>query len=362
MSRRVVYLAMGEESVRGTKESTTVGFIPLLSPSIPKVEFDERRRREFRGEDVALGDTKVLRMGQKWSASLEIPFFTEAGSTGGMMGTILKHFFGKSTSSENGTTGQYTHMMYPVSDPFDGSNLGGRALTVNLNIDEGGTVKNWPFVGGRVSSLGFEQSPGEHLKLTVELFGQRRDTVTSEIGSPVFPPENLRCDYTSLSVYTGTITRTGTAPDYSDFSFSSATPIKPDRISLKMENGMEDVLILSGVDYPEKTRIGQFKVSLELTIDWEDPQSGFSSVDEFNSWMDSSSTTNFFLHWDTGTQAGTGDNHGLYIDLPCMQRMGGEPEFDLEKDPVITLRYEGLYDSTTKYMVGVMLKNTSSGV
>ena len=45
---------------------------------------------------------------------------------------------------------------------------------------------------------------------------------------------------------------------------------------------MEDVLRLSGVDYPDKTRMGRFKVSVEMTIDWEDPASGFNSISEFN--------------------------------------------------------------------------------
>ena len=81
-----------------------------------------RRREEFRGvEAVYKGNTSVRRMGQKWSGSIEMPFFTEAGSTKGMTGTLLKHFFGNATSAENGSSGQYYHMLYPVSNPFSTS-------------------------------------------------------------------------------------------------------------------------------------------------------------------------------------------------------------------------------------------------
>jgi hypothetical protein len=234
---------------------------------------------------------------------------------------------------------------------------------MNLNINEGAVMKNWPFAGGRVKSLSFEQEAGSPLKVSAELFGQKRDATTAELGGAVFAAENLRCDYNNLSVYTGAITRTGIAPDYTDFSFSSATRIKPDKVSVKVENGMEDALRLSGVDYPDKTRAGQFKVTVEFSIDWEDPASGFSSITEFNEWASSGGSINLFLHWDTGTQASTGDNHGLYIDLPIMQRLGGEPDYSLGKDPMITLKYEGLYDAdVTKYMIGVMLKNTASAV
>ncbi|MBI5233828.1 MAG: hypothetical protein HY880_05690 [Deltaproteobacteria bacterium] len=363
MADNKIYCALGEETTRGTKQATTVGFIPLLSPSIPKMEFDDKHRKEFRGDDSVKGDTAVIRMSQKWAGSLDIPFFTEAGTTKGMLGTILKHFFGKATSGQNGTTGQYRHMLYPVADPFATANLGTKALTLNLNINEGAVQQNWPFVGGRVKSLSFEQEAGGHLKFSTELFGQKKDTTTAELGSAAFPAENLRCDYNNLTVYTGTITRTGTAPDYTDFTFGSATQLKPDKISVKIENGMEDALRLSGLDYPDKTRMGQYKVSIELTIDWEDPASGFSSVDDFIAWLAGSSSTNFFCYWNTGTQAGTGDNHGLYIDIPIAQRLGGEPDYNLEKDPMITLKYEGLYDATTaKYIVGCMLKNTATSI
>lgn len=363
MAENKLYVALGEEATRGIKEASTVGFVPLLSPSIPVVEFNDKKRKEFRGEDTVKGDTTVIRMDRKWSGSLEMPFFTEAGSTPGMIGTLLKHFFGHVSSAENASTGQYGHMMSPVADPFAAANLGDKALTVNLNLNEGATMKNWPFVGGRVSSLTFEQEAGEHLKVTAEMFGQQRDATTAEIGSQTFAAENLRCDYNNLTAYFGTIVRTGSPPDYTDITFGSATPICLDKVSVKIEDGKEDMLRLCGVDYPNKTRMGMYKVEVEVTIDWEDPSSGFSSADEFNAWIAAASSTNFAFHWDTGTQAGTGDNHSLILDLPVMQRMGGEPEYDLEKDPMVTLKYEGLYDvSTTNYLLGVLLKNTAAAI
>ena len=357
------YVALGEEATRSTAESSTVGFIPVVTPSIPSYEPEDKTRDEWRGEDSLLGHTDMIRMSRKWTGSLEIPMFSEAGTTAGMIGTIFKHFFGSSTSAQNASTGQYYHMMYPVADPFATANLGTKAITLNANLNEGATMKNWPYVGARVTGLNFVQETAEHLKVTADLMGTYRDTTTGELGSVVSPAENLRFDYNNLSVYTGTITRTGSAPDYTTFAFGSATQIKPDSISVKLENGMEDMLRLGGLDYPDKTRMGRIKVTVEMTIDWEDPASGFSSADDLNSWINGESSTNLFLHWDSSTQAGTGDNHQLYIDIPIAQRMGGNPEYDLEKDPMITLTFEGLMDaSTTTYEVGLMLKNTASAV
>ncbi|MCK4846101.1 MAG: hypothetical protein KAS88_00405, partial [Deltaproteobacteria bacterium] len=118
MAESKMYLAVGEESTRGVKEVATVGFIPLLSPSIPKMEFDEIRRTEMRGTSGVMGDTSVTRMSRKWGASMEMPFFTEAGGSKPMVGTILKHFFGSAVSAQQGTTNAYAHMIYPVADPF----------------------------------------------------------------------------------------------------------------------------------------------------------------------------------------------------------------------------------------------------
>ncbi|MCC6502313.1 MAG: hypothetical protein IT362_04145 [Deltaproteobacteria bacterium] len=359
MSTNRLYLAIGEEAARGAKESGTVGFVPLLNPAIPKMEFDDRRRKEFRGEESVKGDAAIVRMGQRWSASIETPFYTEAGSSKGIMGTLLKHFFGRSSSIQNGATGQYCHMMSPASDPFSEANVGGKGLTLNLNINEGAAVKNWPYTGGRVKSLSFEQEAGSALKLTAELIGQKREDAEAEIGNAEFSAEPLRCDCKGLSIYTGPVNRTGVAPDFTAFSFEGATRIRPDKVSVKMENGLEDSMRLSGVDYPDRSRAGQYKVTAEVTIDWEDPASGFSSVAEFRSWLASAGSTNLFFHWDTGAQAGTGDNHALFIDLPRLVRAGGEPEYKHDKEPVVTLRYEGLYDASTGYMAAVMLVNTA---
>ena len=363
-----LYLAIGEEAARGTKEASTVGFLPMTDPTIPDLEYDDQKREEFRGELAALGDTEVRRYGRKWTSSNVFPFYTEAGTVPGMVGTLLKHGFGKAVSAQNGATSQYYHMLYPVCNPFAAANLGDKALTLNTNLNEGlnegAVMKNWPYVGGLVKTITFDIEPSSQVKMTVEFMGQFRDTITAEIGSPVFPAENLRCDYNNLTCYTGTITRTGTGPDYTDFTFGSATAFKPDTVSITIDFAREDRMRLSGVDYPDNPTAGKVAVSVEMTIDWEDPAAGFSSVDEVNDAIGSVSETNLFFHFDTGTQAGTGDNHQLYIDLPRVVRIpNGKPEYARDADSIVTLSYEGLFDTgTAEYIAGIMLKNTANAL
>lgn len=359
-----MYLAVGEEAARGTPEVSTVGFIPLNSTAIPKFEPEVRDVTEIKGQQPSIGMDKKLRMSQKWSYSLEMPFFTEAGTTKGMVGTILKHFFGTVSSAQQAATTAYAHMMYPVQDPFASGNLDNDALTLNFNINEGDTMKNWPWVGGRVKSLSIEQEAGNPMVMSAELFGQFKDTTTAEIGSPVYAAENLRCDYYNLKVYTGTVSRTGSAPDYTDFDISSATQINPDKISIKIENPLEDAMRLDGKDYPTKTRVsGRYKVTVEMTLDWEDPSSGFSSVDDYNAYMAAEGDINLCFVWDTGTEAGTAYNHKFVLDIPVAHRMNPEIEYDTEKDPMITLSYEGLVDTAvTGYAVGALLQNTATAI
>jgi len=363
MAENSVYIAIGEEATRGTAESSTVGFVPTVNTGVPAVAFDEVPRDEFRGEDAAKGVTAFIRRSTSWTGSLEIPFFTEGGVTKGIMGTIIKHFFGHVNTAQNATTGQYAHMFSPVADPFASTALGTKALTINANLPEGATIKNWPFVGGRVKSLTFDQEPGQTLKMTAEMFGQKRNASATAIASPTYAAENLRCDFNNLTIREGaTVTRTGTAPNYTNIT-STGNIIKADKVSIKIENGMEDVLRLSGLDYPDKTRInGRYKVSMEITLDWDAPGSGFDTVAEVTSWIAAASSTNFVLTWDTGMQAGTGDNHSLIIDLPTMQRMGGDPDLALDKDPMVTLKYEGVYTAAQAYSVGVLLKSTATAV
>jgi hypothetical protein len=361
MGKHIHYLGIGEEADRGTPSKEIVGFVPVLSFGGTGFEPTDESRKEFRGEESALGDTHVRRLQEKWTKDFDIPFFTEAGSQDGFMVRLMEHFFGKRASAQNGGTGQYYHMLYPVSDPYATANLGTKALTFNSNFSKGGTVKNHPLIGGRVGGLTFTQEAGAGLVMNVNAFGQTVGTPEDEVGNPTFASEAMRCMYNHLTCYTGTITRTGTAPNYTDFSFGSATAFCPDNVTITFEDAREDKLRLCGQIFADKTLNNKTMVTVEITIDFEDPASGFSSADEFDLWLASvENETNMFFQWDTGVQAGSGDNHSLGIDLPRLYRAGGDPEFDVENDPIITLTYRGLMDlSTTQYQGGIMVKNTA---
>jgi hypothetical protein len=367
MASNIRYAAFGIEANRGTAEKTTVGFLPLTNGQWPQYEPVDERKNEYRGEQTALGAIGMRRMSRKWTYPCEFNAFTESGGgDAGIVGSIIKHCLGFGSSTQNGSTGQYDHMIYPVHDPENVASgyLGTTAITANQNTSEGDTVKNKPWIGGIVSGLTFSQEVGQLLKISAQMMGQTVGDSETLISTPTFPLEALRLDYSFLTCYTGTITRTGTGPDFTDFAFGSATQFCPDSFTLTIEAGKTDNQKLCGVDYPTKVRLGQYKITLSITTDWEDPASGFSSVDDYNLWLANISQTNFFFHYDTGTQAGTGDNHQLFIDIPVLQRIqSAGPDITLENDPMKTLEYEGDFDAaTTAYIIGIMLKNTASSI
>ena len=359
------YVAIGEEANQGTPEVGTVGFIPVLNfGGLGYMPEDKMRDDQFRGEDSVLGATSTRRLTEKWEQSLDIPFYTEAGTTTDIMAQILKHFFGAGTSVQNASTGQYAQMFYPIANICAAGNLGTKALTLNPNFSHGDNVKNHPEAGARIKSISFKQERGQRLVMTVAFFGQYIDTITAEIGSPTFAAENLACYFDHMNCYTGTITRTGTPPDYTDITFGSATSFECDDVTITFECDRDlEIELGSGKIYPTQTVGGLYKTTVEITRNFDSPAAGFNPVTEFENWLTAINKKNFAFHWDTGTPAGTGDNHGLIIDLPQLVMAPLDPEFDIEKDAKITLKFDdGEKDSTTLYKGAVMLKNTVAAI
>jgi hypothetical protein len=359
------FVAIGVETpARGTAENGTVSFMPAndVKPVVP--DYMEREDNEQKGRDSRLGVYAKLRMGEFWNG-LVVPFlgFSEGGTEKSGYGSLFKHCLGGDTTAQEGATGQYNHMFYPVSDPWYGGHVYLDALTVNLNYYEGNAQRNHPYNGGRVGKLTFKQEVAMPLVIEAEFFGQKLDTNEAAISSPAFPAENLRFDYNNMIVRTGTINRTGSAPDYTDIT-SSAKQIKPKSLTLEVDPAYSDEQELDGTDTMGRTNVGKFKAKLTMEINYNDHDTAFSSVDEFNSYLAGQATIPILITWDTGIIAGSGGakNHALIIDLPACNRLHGAPDIVDEGDPSIPLEFECLVDSTTLYALGILLQNSATAI
>ena len=358
------YLAFGEQTDLDTAEKTTVGFMPVKSFVGIGAEFEDTEVVEFRGDESVLGVTNVIRYGQKWNLSPEMPFFVESG--GGeknIPAMLFKHLAGHGVNAQNASTGQFNNTVSPVSNPRATGNLGTKALTLNSNLSHGDTVRNHPHVGGLVKSIKLTQAFQDELKITVEHPGAFVEANEAEVGSPTYPAENLRLKYNHLKAYSGGITPVGAAPDYTDFTLVSGNQFKPQSLDITLSCERDLVGEMCGKDYPTNITDGEHMVTIEFAIDYKNPASGFNSLDEFTAWLAGvDDTAEFCFHWDTGVVAGTGDNYSQFLYLPEMYRQKPDIDWDPKKTPIITLKYKGKYNATSKALWIALTKNTATAI
>jgi|GEM_PF-1723343 len=358
------YVCLGEQTVFGTTEKTTVGFIPVKNFVGVGAEFDDKEVEEFRGGEAVLGPTNVIRYGQKWSRSPEMPFFVESGSAKNLPAIVLKHLLGGSACVQNAATGQYNNTIYPVSDPRAAANLSTKAITLSSNLSHDANVRNHPHADGIVKKVTFKQAANDELVWSVDMAGSFVETNETEVGSPTYPAENLRLKWNMLKGWMGTITKVGSAPAYTSFTFGSATQFKPQELTINIECARELTNEFAGVNYPTRVEDGEYTVTVEFTIDFKNPSSGFQSLDHFTNFLAGvSSVNNFCFHWDTGVEAGTGgDNYGLYIQLPELYNQNPDIEWDRKKAPKIKCKFKGKYHATDLAQVILLIKNTATAI
>ena len=357
------YIAYAEQAAQGASEKSTVGFLPVKDFQQPGLEPTDEEREEFLGDERVLGVTDVERMGSKWSLSPEMPFFAEAGSSKNLPAIICKHLGGGSANSQNASTGQYYNTIYPVSDPRAAANLDTKMLTFNSNFSHGDDVRNHPHADALVKAITFTQVKEKELMWTVEHEGGFIETNEAEIGSPVFPASNLRLKYNHLKAYSGTISTIGTAPVFTGFTFGSADQFKPQDLTLKLMCDRALDYQFEGLDYPTNIIDGEHTAELEFTVNFNNPASGFNSIDEFTAWLaDVSTVQSFCFWWDSGVTAGSGNNYGMYVYLPEMYRQGPEITWDPRKAPVVKLKYKGKYNTTAKAQWVALIENTADAI
>lgn len=346
------YLPYCEETTRGTKPgSPSYKFLPITKGLVPKFDPKDEPRKEFRGADTALGDSSVVRRESAYTISPECYLYP-----GAEVGTLLKHLLGKAATRTTVDTSAYKGILYPVAMPYGtGAVLADKAIGFEPNMDRDGTTASQYFGGARFKNATLTIKPGDDITLALEgggaggWIGAANQAATA---NPTFPAASPYA-YADAAFYVGSgATRTGTAPDYTDLAPGTMSQIQPDEFTLKIPNGLEDKSVLNGVKGPSKTeRTAQFMAEVEFTLDFRDPASGFSSIDEFEAQF-SGPRTNSIMVVITGTElAGAAtQKYQEVIDLPLVQITIESPEADNEGKTVkAKIKGKTLYSYTTKY-------------
>jgi hypothetical protein len=327
------FLPFCEETNRGDLPGSPAWkFLPVIKGLTPQFSPKDEPRKEFRGPDVALGDASVQRKESQFTVAPESYLYP-----GNEIGTLLKHLLGFSgTRAVVDTTG-YRGILYPLAVPYgSGQNLADTALGFNPNVDRDGTTASQYHGGARLKSGTLTIKPGEDITIAFEgqgagdWVGDPNQAVT---GGVSFPLDTLIYHGSMAKYYIGSgASRTGTAPDYTAITPGTMTQFYPDDFTLKITNGLDDVIKGNGVRGPSVTnRTAQFDWTADFSVDFTDPASGFSSIDEFEAQYSGPRTNSLMVVITHTLLAGSATAYyEEVIDLPLGHVLSENPEADNE--------------------------------
>lgn len=351
----IQYLAIVEETTRGTDPTTGYLFLPVMNSIQPSVAYDDQPRKEFRGADTALGDSSVVRRSGQWTMTIECAYYPGAET-----GLLIKHALGKSQTRVVADTTAYEGIVYPLAQPFGvGAELAEKAIGIVANTDEGGTTVSQYFGGGRIKSMAVMGEGTDDVKLTFEIQGPAEfigavdQTATAGVSFPTAAP--FTTDDCLLYIGTG-ISRTGTGPDFTAIAAGTMDPYRPDSFSITVTNGLNDKQVMDGNLGPNKTfRESQLAVEVTTPIDYEDPSSGFSSADQFKLSYSGPQTSSILLIMDNGELAGSlTATYKTVVDLSNLLVNAETPERSSEGiQPTVSFTFSSLWDATAKYPVAL---------
>ena len=358
----IQYLAVVEETTRGTDPTSGYIFLPVMNNIQPTVEYDDQPRKEFRGADTALGDSSLVRRSGRWSMSIECAYYP-----GIETGLFFKHLLGKSQTRVNEDTSAYKGILYPLAEIYGtGAELGDKAIGLVPNMDEGGTTKGQYYGGGRVTAITITGEGTDDVKLTIEIQGPAEyigavdQTATAGASFPAAAP--FSTDDCLLYIGAG-ITRTGSAPDYTDLDPNTMDPYRPDSFTITLTSGNDDKVVMDGVLGPNKTfRSAQFSAAVATPIDYEDPSSGFSSADQFKTIFGGPQTTSLLIVMNNGELAGAASStYETVIDLSNLSFIPETPQRQSDgTQPTVNFAFNSLYSDTTEYPVGILTTDKAS--
>ncbi len=341
------YLALVEETTRGTNPGSGFKFLPVSGKIEPSTDFKDEPRVEFRGQDTALGNLTVMRQAKSYKYDLESYLYPID-----IVGTLLKHTLGYAGTRTLTDTSGYQGIVYPPA-AFTygvGGSLVNKAITLLPNTDKDGTTVSQHFGGARPTGLKIEAKRPDDVKITFNLMGgpwigTPGQSATAGASFTTYSPFNAD----DVACFAGAgITRTGTAPNYTAIVPNTMAQFYPDDLTITIENGLGDAERLNGLAGPSVTeRTGQMKVTIEFSIDFSDPAAGLSSWDEWVALHSSPNTQNFLFVFTGPDLAGATLYHKWTIDIPKARFIGTPPERSADgKQPKMKMKYEHLIDSS----------------
>jgi hypothetical protein len=337
-------VALYREAVRGTKpDIPAYEALTIKGKVMPKFDPKDEFRKEFRGTSTALGNQTARRKESGWSHGIE-GFVYPVKATS----WIYLFALGHATDATVIDVTAHGRVFSPVANPYAATELGSAALGYGLNEEMNEAVQSRHFGGGRIKSLGFTFKGTEDVAFTADITGDGKwiSQRGAAIAGLTFPAIDPFCSAdTKFYIGTGvTLTLDGNG-NVTGIAPGTMQQFIPEDFSIKVTTGLDDKRQVG----PLKTaRTGQFNSEIDLTIDYEDPNSGFSSYDEFNSTFDGVQTNGILVEMDNGQIAGSTNQHyKTYIYQPLGLLSTDSPDLDVDgKTPNMKLKYKSMVDPT----------------
>ena len=359
------YLLIYEETTRGTPGSPTYLTLPITGALQPTFTPTDEPRKEFRGNDTALGDTTVARRSSQWTYTLECVWYPDSPA----IGLLLKHLFGGEGTRTLIDTTAYAGNIYPVASPYGSGSepLADKAIALCPHTDEDGTTKQQVFGGGRIKSCTITITGTDDVKLSFEMIGPGEyvgtpDQTLEAIGSLPSVDPFVSSDVTCWAS-TG-ISRTGSTPNYTDIEEGTMDQFVPDSVTITITNGLDDKVVMNGVKGPSQTsRVAQVSAEITLPMDYEDPSSGFSSADEFKTLFSDVRTNSLAFELTSDTLAGSAtEYYRALIDVAAVLVKAESPARNSDgTTPSIPFTCTTLYDTTAEYPISIFVVDTDAG-
>ena len=346
-------IAIVEEVTRGTfPGSPTYNWLPVTGTLFPTFTPTDEARSEFRGNDSALGNSEdsLVRRESQTTYALEC-----AAYPGIATGLLFKYLLGKEGTRAVVETTAFKGPLYPLAQPFGEDNeLVDGALSIVVLYDKEGTTFKKIYSGLRDFDFAFAAEGTDDIKFTFNMKAPG-EFISAEAVNDLTPDYSGLVDpYTSsdLLCYIGTgASLTGTAPDYTDIAPGTMDQFCPDSVNFTLVSGLDDKVQMCGVQGPGKTfRSAQFTSEINLPIDLEDPDTGFSSWDEFEKIFIAPSSNILMFVLDNGVLAGdTSVTYSMTFYFPAVLFNPDTPEVAPDgTQPTINLNYTSLFDNVAE--------------
>jgi hypothetical protein len=345
------YIALVEETTRGTDPGSGYLYLPVMSNLIPTFNATDEPRQEFRGADSALGanEDSIVRRESQVTYTLECAYYPGAET-----GLLFKHLLGKQGTRAAEDTSAFKGPLYPLSQPYGtGNELAEKAIGIYSVFDLEGIETKRYYGGLRVSACTITGEGTDDVKLTFELKGPGEYVGADAVNdlTPTFPVADPFV-VSDVLCYAGTgATLTGTAPDYTEIAPNTMSKFCPDSLNISITNGLDDKTVLCGVQGPSKThRSAQFSATIGTPIDYEDQSSGFSSYDEYYTIFAGPSTQSLMFVMDNGQLAGdTTATYESTFYFDAMLRQHETPQYSPDgTEPSVALSWVSLNSDTTE--------------